>query len=147
MNKIYSDGSYDSRHKIGCYCIVVVPHNEEPKWHITPCTTSGGSNAMELAGVREAIEIGYKLSSTNMHQSIVLSDSLNSLQNVAPLAKTLGISLKYVRAHQANKMGVDIDDDIKRQHWADIMAHRFITDKIKELDKNMSTIHNHEHTL
>jgi|SRR5882672_268048 len=135
MNKVYSDASFDSPTGFGAYCIVVVPHGGKADWYVKDCLGGHGSNDIETAGLREAILVAHDLSLKNQRQSAVFCDSLSSIQALSALARNNGVALQHIPAHTVGKEGGFINDDIKRQHWADIMVHRFLADHVSKLDK------------
>lgn len=132
MNKIYSDASYDPLTKVGGYCIVIVAQDKKPDWYVAE-HDSAGSQGTEAAGLREAIDIGRRLSLSNTYQSVVFCDNLSAIEQLKHYASNAGVSLRHVKAHTVSQASTVLTDDIKRQHWADIMAVSLVRERVKRL--------------
>lgn len=118
MIKIYTDASYDSVSQLGCYCLVVVTDTLKD-FAVEDIDNCKSSTEAEYAGIIAALAISAKTD----QRITIYCDSMAAIKkaqsnNMIPT----NVSLEHFRGHQLGSPGVVIDDDVKRHHFADVMA-------------------------
>lgn len=135
MKKIYVDGSYDAKTKYGAFCLVIVDEDTgEKEWEIHRIDDQPSAYYVERAGIEKAI--AWVRVNPETDPIRIYCDCLSAVKALKVLAKEAGATLRYIPGHSLGREGIQITEDLKRQHWADIMAYNFLKNV---LDRNLST--------
>lgn len=136
MNKIYVDGSYNATHRIGAFCVVVAVDDQKPSYDCAIAENATGANSVETEGLVFAIKFGKQLQERNGKPVTIFSDSLTAIRACKDEAAACNIELQHISGHLLGKIEVEVTDDIKRHHWADVMAGQAVAGEIRHLTNN-----------
>lgn len=132
MLRIYTDASYDDETRLGCYCLVVC-YKGLKDYSVDNADGLKNPTEVELAGLRAALEIARKAGVP----SEIYCDNMGALDQIRyewehDSSKIVPDALvRHFKGHQFEEHGI-ITEDVKRHHWADMMAGRALTIRLDE---------------
>lgn len=126
MNKVYCDGSYDKLTRLGTYCVVVLEHGCKATWSLHSVDGRQNSILVEVVALNRAIRTARALQKQNGLPAVVYTDCKEAIRHQKPLADRYKVLVEHIKAHTVFTDAGIPDENTKRQHWADVMAHNFL---------------------
>lgn len=122
MIKIYTDAAFNLEHNTASYCIVIVNENTgEKTWQVDQVAVYSSTDA-ECAGLGHALRIAASLRQGG-EICVVHTDCDAAIRTYQKKADRVLVKLQHVKGHLLDNPNVVVTEDIKRQHWCDIMAN------------------------
>lgn len=130
MFKIYADAAFDRTSGLGAYCVVITGNRVRPDWYVRETDGAISSYKPELDGLNDALKVGRDLYEKYGEPVKIFCDNIAAVRSITP---PQGITVHHFKGHQLGSADVIIDDDVKRHHWADIMARQFLKSRLDAL--------------
>lgn len=135
MLKIYTDAAFDNQSCLGYYCLVICD-GDSKDWYLKEIDKGCiSSNEAEYCGIVEALQVA----AINDEPAIIYCDNKNAIARAYEQRLPDAVVIKFIKAHTISTPGVELTEDLKRQHWADVMAFHALR---RRLDSQKTVAYN-----